>query len=344
MDVDDLQVPLRGFEDVTPIPQDDSADPVVSIAYRHNYTVATDYLRAFQASGETSERSLAITRLVLEYNASHYTAWWFRRRCLFALGMDLANELEVAEDIAGDNPKNYQVWYHRRALAEHRGDPGDELAYVDQVVEEDPKNYHAWSHRQWLLQEFRMLDTQEGRNLELSAVDALLQQDLRNNSAWNHRWFVMHSALGTKGSLSDEAVKSELAYALGYAKTAPSNESPWNYLRAFFRTGGRAYKDFPEVKGAALALQKTEAGAKSPHVFSLLAEVYEKEGTEDSLKKAIAAFQHLRDTLDEVRARYWESRLRAAATRRRQLGGAGGSVATPAAAAAVETASEGAAL
>ncbi|CAM9828210.1 unnamed protein product, partial [Ectocarpus sp. 13 AM-2016] len=36
MDVDDLQVPLRGFEDVTPIPQDDGPDPVVSIAYRHN--------------------------------------------------------------------------------------------------------------------------------------------------------------------------------------------------------------------------------------------------------------------------------------------------------------------
>lgn len=42
--------------------------------------VASDYLRAFQVSGEMSERALAITRLVLEYNPSHYTAWWFRRR------------------------------------------------------------------------------------------------------------------------------------------------------------------------------------------------------------------------------------------------------------------------
>lgn len=31
-------------------------------------------------------------------------------RCLFALGMDLEDELDVVEDIAGDNPKNYQVW------------------------------------------------------------------------------------------------------------------------------------------------------------------------------------------------------------------------------------------
>lgn len=36
MELGDLQVPLEGFEDVTPIPQDDGSDPVVSIAYRHN--------------------------------------------------------------------------------------------------------------------------------------------------------------------------------------------------------------------------------------------------------------------------------------------------------------------
>ncbi|CAM9831543.1 unnamed protein product [Pylaiella littoralis] len=318
-DVADLQVPLAGFEDVTPVPQDDGPDPVVSIAYKHNYTVAGDYLRAFQASGETSKRALSITRLVLEYNPSHYTAWWFRRRCLFALRMDLASELDEVEDVAGDNPKNYQYWYHRRSLAEHRGDPGDELAYVDQVVEEDPKNYHAWSHRQWLLQEFRMLETEEGRKFELSVVDGLLQQDLRNNSVWNHRCFVVHSPRGAAGALSDEAVKFELAYALGFAERAPSNESPWNYARGFFRAGGRSYADFPEVKRRALALQATEAGAKSPHVYSLLAEVYEEEGTEESLTKAMNALQHLRDSLDEVRARYWESRLRAATARRWQL-------------------------
>lgn len=32
----ELQVPLQGFEDVTPIPQDDGPDPVVPIAYRNN--------------------------------------------------------------------------------------------------------------------------------------------------------------------------------------------------------------------------------------------------------------------------------------------------------------------
>lgn len=42
---------------------------------------------------------------------------------------------------------------------------------------------------------------------------------------------------------------------MGYAERAPSNESPWNYAKAFFRAGGRSYSDFPEVKDRALALQ-----------------------------------------------------------------------------------------
>ncbi|CAM9277596.1 unnamed protein product [Laminaria digitata] len=233
--------------------------------------------------------------------------------------MDLASELDVAEDIAGDNPKNYQAWYHRRALTERRGEPGDELAYVDQVVEEDPKNYHAWAHRQWLLQEFHMVNTEEGRQCELSVVDSLLNQDLRNNSAWNHRWFVVHSALGSAGTLSDETIKSELAYALGHAERAPSNESPWNFVRGFFRDGGRSYSDFPEVKERVVLLQKTENGGKSSHVLSLLAEIYEKEGTEQSLNEALKLLKYLRDELDAVREKYWENRIRAVTRRLDEL-------------------------
>lgn len=34
----------------------------------------------------------------------------FGQRIIFELGMDLDNELDTVEEIAGDNPKNYQVW------------------------------------------------------------------------------------------------------------------------------------------------------------------------------------------------------------------------------------------
>lgn len=52
-----------------------------------------------------------------------------------------------------------------------------------------------------------------------------------------------------------QTIKSELAYALRHAERAPSNESPWNYLRGFFIDGGRSYSDFPEVKERVLLLQ-----------------------------------------------------------------------------------------
>lgn len=67
---------------------------------------------------------------------------------------------------------------------------------------------HSYIHivvkNTFFFQEFRMLDTEKGRQLELSTVDRLLEQDLRNNSAWNHRWFVIHSTLGPNESLPDE--------------------------------------------------------------------------------------------------------------------------------------------
>lgn len=43
--------------------------------------------------------------------------------------------------------------------------------------------------------------------------------------------------------------------------------------------------------------------------------IYEQEGTEESLNQAINVLQHLRNELDEIRAKYWESRLRTATWR-----------------------------
>jgi protein farnesyltransferase/geranylgeranyltransferase type-1 subunit alpha len=74
------------------------------------------------AANEYSDRALALTETVIELNAAHYTAWHFRRQCLFALNKDLAAELEFTEQVALNTPKNYQIWHHRRAVVEQYGD------------------------------------------------------------------------------------------------------------------------------------------------------------------------------------------------------------------------------
>ncbi len=98
------------------------------------------------------------------------------------------DDLALAAQLGGRNPKNYQIWYHRRAMlqpilqttatattATTTTSPDAmsletptssssssaiamavarlELDYIATVLEEDAKNYHAWSHRQFILKE-----------------------------------------------------------------------------------------------------------------------------------------------------------------------------------------------
>ncbi|CAM9755080.1 unnamed protein product [Choristocarpus tenellus] len=107
----------------------------------------------------------------------------------------------------------------------------------------------------------------------------------------------------------EQVVKREVEYALTFASIAPSNESPWNYIRGFFRAG-KTYADFPEVKEGVLKIKMTVGGQESSHLHNLLAEINEHEGTEESLNEAINILQRLRNELDSVRAQYWEGRLR----------------------------------
>lgn len=44
---------------------------------------------------------------------------------------------------------------------------------------------------------------------------------------------------------------------------------------------------------------------------SITRQIYEQEGTEESLNDAINALQSLRNEVDIIRAKYWEMRLRA---------------------------------
>ena len=139
------------------------------------------------------ERALELTALCLRFNPANYSVWWFRRQCISTLsnkeiqGNDnedenntqsecsssltyytfprIKNDLELASDLGGGNPKNYQIWYHRRSLLEYTFEslknvnreeelPNvetkfgiktaiDELEYIASVLEEDAKNYHV---------------------------------------------------------------------------------------------------------------------------------------------------------------------------------------------------------
>jgi hypothetical protein len=87
-----------------------------------------------------SERALALTGLRLKLNPSNYTVWHYRRQILLHLhssnqpqsGEDaeegtepistsplpsfVRDDLSLAAQLGGRNPKNYQIWYHRRAM------------------------------------------------------------------------------------------------------------------------------------------------------------------------------------------------------------------------------------
>ena len=48
-------------------------------------------------------------------------------------------------------------------------------------------------------------------------------------------------------------------------------------------------------------------------------QIYEKEGTEESLNEALNLLKCLRDQLDTVREKYWEKRIRAITRRQDEL-------------------------
>eukprot|EP00611_Tribonema_gayanum_P004194 TRINITY_DN13387_c0_g1_i2.p1 TRINITY_DN13387_c0_g1~~TRINITY_DN13387_c0_g1_i2.p1 ORF type:complete len:328 (+),score=102.11 TRINITY_DN13387_c0_g1_i2:44-985(+) len=304
------QQPLPGWEDVTPIPQAECENPVARIAYASDYETAMDYFRAAQASGELSERALELTADIIDMNSAHYTAWQYRRRCLFALNKDLAEELSYVRDVALSNPKNYQIWYHRRAVVEQLGDASTEIPFVDEVLQLDAKNYHAWAHRQWALK------TYGGWEGELEETEALLTADLRNNSAWNHRWFVIHNA-GV--AVTEEVVAAEAEFALRHIERAVHNESAWNYLRGYL-VDGASFDRHPQVKAHCQKLLAEHSGAADcTHLHHLLAEAHEQEGTEESLNTAIELLQKLRNDIDPVREKYWDRRIARATAKLERL-------------------------
>ena len=89
------------------------------------------------------------------------------------------------------------------------------------MIENDSKNYHAWSYRQWVVAKYDLWE------FELSDVSRLIELDVRNNSAWNQRYFVVKNR---PEAFDGGFLEEEIEFSLGKIRSAPNNESSWNYL------------------------------------------------------------------------------------------------------------------
>jgi len=187
--------------------------------------------RALSTSNELSERALLATTSAITMNASHYSAWVYRRAIVTAIKPILEDELRFTTELLNDNPKSYQIWcfcffnynarHHRQWVVSQLGVIPDELTTLDCLSQEESKNYHCWTYRQWYVS----LHTLWAK--DLFTMDTYIREDVRNNSAWNHRAFCVRSlacALVTR---------AEIDYTLDKIALALQNESPWLYLGRF---------------------------------------------------------------------------------------------------------------
>eukprot|EP00088_Acartia_fossae_P064465 TRINITY_DN7931_c0_g1_i4.p1 TRINITY_DN7931_c0_g1~~TRINITY_DN7931_c0_g1_i4.p1 ORF type:complete len:348 (-),score=75.14 TRINITY_DN7931_c0_g1_i4:838-1881(-) len=318
------------WRDVTPVPQDDGANPVVRIAYSERFTDVYDYFRGVMRTGEKSARVLQLTEDALEQNPANYTVWYYRREVLKALDSDLKKEMKYCRDMIEDHPKNYQVWQHRRALIEWTQDPTAELRFTEMILSGDQKNYHAWQHRQWVLATFNLWDK------ELAYIDDLIEVDIRNNSAWNQRFFVISHSEGW----TPEVVDREVNFALDKIKKVVKNESSWNYLKGVLNAcDNEEKKGELKLKIRSWCEEKYSQGEESSYMLSFIIDVLQQDlegikSTEEKTKvldRIESLCVRLATHCDTIRANYWNF-IKDSAKLRHGGGGGGDCVGQPVAA------------
>jgi len=306
------------WSDVNGIPQDEGPNPVARIAYSEKFTDVFDYFRAIVASGEVSERALALTKDAVELNPANYSVWHHRRTLLKALNADLEEEMIYCRAVIEDHPKNYQVWQHRRALVEWTNDPSKELRFTEIILNLDAKNYHAWQHRQWAIQTFQLFDN------ELAYIDRLLETDVRNNSAWNQRFFVitsprnenLKSSGGGNSVISGKILDDEVDFTCRAITQVPRNESAWNYLRGLVEHSDESVVGSLKQKVTTFCEELMNGGGgrdsddgnscQSPYLMAMLVDLYKESGEDEDTKKAVELCKDLAGKHDTIRKEYWE--------------------------------------
>lgn len=305
------------WKDVTPIARNQVTDyptpepPMCPIAKNEFILEVQGYMRAMLNADERSERALNLTRDAIRINKSDFIAWYYRRNILLSLArVDLfEEELKFIEYIASKSPKNYQLYYHREAVVsflQKHMDPEAFVKLVDKdfnwctaVICEDSKNYHAWSYRQWLVKSFpEAADIKK----EKMYIDTAIRFDPHNNSAWNYRFFIRYKISGA--TVTQEEIMKDVEFVIEKASRSPNNAAPWNYMNSIL--------ELPEAKEDKVVLDRVKKFAEeacSKYIFCahcavLLSDLLKEDSEKE---QRLALLVKLRDSIDTVRAKYWDS-------------------------------------
>lgn len=181
----------------------------------------------------------------------------------------------------------------------HLQDASKEKDFTKYVLLNDSKNYHAWQYRQWFVRKFDLFDG------EIEYTNHLLLNDVRNNSAWNHRYYVMDK-LGKLQDQSSDDFKKEIDFVIDKIRTAPNNESSWNYLVGIL---GDANLNGNEAVNRLIAEFDESGEPLSPFYYAFKLDQMmlklEQNADEALAEQALDLAKSLASVHDKIREKYW---------------------------------------